>query len=138
MGLGAVDLVAANPKLIYCNLRAFGATGPLTDKPGYDPLMQAFGGLMSVTGEEGRPAVRVGTSLIDMGTGMWCVIGILSALPGKAPVPAVFWTRRFTRPRCLDEHAHSVGASERRPNVAVLAWQVSRLTKPIVARTNWL
>ena len=80
MGLGAVDLVAANPKLIYCNLRAFGATGPLTDKPGYDPLMQAFGGLMSVTGEEGRPAVRVGTSLIDMGTGMWCVIGILSAL----------------------------------------------------------
>ena len=88
MGLGAVDLVAANPKLIYCNLRAFGATGPLTDKPGYDPLMQAFGGLMSVTGEEGRPAVRVGTSLIDMGTGMWCVIGILSALYTRASTGA--------------------------------------------------
>ena len=91
MGLGAVDLVAANPKLIYCNLRAFGATGPLTDKPGYDPLMQAFGGLMSVTGEEGRPAVRVGTSLIDMGTGMWCVIGILSAL----------YTRQSTGAGCV-------------------------------------
>jgi crotonobetainyl-CoA:carnitine CoA-transferase CaiB-like acyl-CoA transferase len=80
MGLGAADMIAGDPSMIYCNLRAFGADGPLKDLPGYDPLMQAFGGLMSVTGEEGRPAVRVGTSLIDMGTGMWCVIGIISAL----------------------------------------------------------
>lgn len=80
MGLGAVDLIAGNPALIYCNLHAFGSTGPLAGEPGYDPLMQAFGGIMSVTGHEGSPSCRVGTSLIDMGTGMWCAIGILSAL----------------------------------------------------------
>lgn len=79
-GIGAAELTAANPRLIYCNLWPFGAKGPMTDKPGYDPLMQAFSGIMSVTGEVGRPPVRVGPSMIDMGTGMWCVIGIISAL----------------------------------------------------------
>jgi crotonobetainyl-CoA:carnitine CoA-transferase CaiB-like acyl-CoA transferase len=52
----------------------------MRDKPGYDPLMQAFGGLMSVTGEPDRPPVRVGPSIIDMGAGLWSVIGILAAL----------------------------------------------------------
>lgn len=79
-GLDAVSLVAANPRLVYCNLGAFGATGPLKDRPGYDPLMQAAGGIMSVTGEPDRPPVRVGVSIVDMGTGMWCAIGILAAL----------------------------------------------------------
>lgn len=79
-GLGAEELTASNPRLIYCNMGAFGRTGPLAGRPGYDPLMQAFGGIMSVTGEEGRPPIRVGTSIVDMGTGMWSVIGILSAL----------------------------------------------------------
>lgn len=81
--LGALDLTAENPALIYCNLWAYGNRGPLKDKPGYDPLMQACGGLMSVTGEEGRPPIRVGTSIIDMGSGLWCVIGILSALNNR-------------------------------------------------------
>ena len=54
--------------------------GPLKDRPGYDPLMQAFGGLMSVTGEPDQRPVRVGTSIIDMATGMWSVIGVLAAL----------------------------------------------------------
>jgi len=80
IGIGAEALRAANPRLIYCNLWAFGRTGPFKDRPGYDPLMQAFGGIMSVTGEEGRPPVRVGPSIVDQGTGMWAVIGILSAL----------------------------------------------------------
>lgn len=79
-GVGAPDLMAKNPRLIYCNLWPFGNTGPMRDFPGYDPLMQALAGIMSVTGEIGRPPVRVGPSMIDMGTGMWCVIGILSAL----------------------------------------------------------
>ena len=83
-GLGGDELRQENPRLIYCNLRAFGNRGPLKDRPGYDPLMQAFSGLMSVTGEEGRPPVRVGTSLIDMGTGLWCAIGILAALYRRA------------------------------------------------------
>jgi crotonobetainyl-CoA:carnitine CoA-transferase CaiB-like acyl-CoA transferase len=81
MGLGADALREKKPSLIYCNMHAFGATGPLKDRPGYDPLMQAFGGLMSVTGESPeRPPVRIGVSIIDMGAGMWAVIGILAAL----------------------------------------------------------
>jgi len=78
--LDGAALLAAKPSLIYCNINAFGHVGPMADKPGYDPLMQAFGGIMSVTGEDGRPPVRVGTSIIDMGSALWAVIGVLSAL----------------------------------------------------------
>ena len=80
LGIDGPSLCAQKPSLIYCNLGAFGSNGPLKDRPGYDPLMQAFGGIMSTTGEEGRPAVRVGASIVDMGTGMWAIIGILTAL----------------------------------------------------------
>ena len=80
LGLSAESLMAENSRLIYCNLWAFGAKGPMKDRPGYDALMQAFGGIMSVTGEEGRPPVRAGISVLDKGTGMWCAIGILAAL----------------------------------------------------------
>jgi len=80
LGLGAEALRARKAALVYCNVGAFGARGPLAARPGYDPLMQAFGGVMSVVGEEGRPPVRVGPSIIDMGTAMWAVIGIVAAL----------------------------------------------------------
>ena len=80
LGLDAATLRARNKRLIYCGIGAFGRAGPLARRPGYDPLMQAFGGLMSVTGEAGEPPVRVGTSIIDMGAGLWSAIGILSAL----------------------------------------------------------
>jgi crotonobetainyl-CoA:carnitine CoA-transferase CaiB-like acyl-CoA transferase len=79
-GLAAGDLLADKPELIYCNVGAFGSVGPLRDRPGYDPMMQAYGGLMSLLGEDGRPPVRVSVSIIDIATGMWSVIGILSAL----------------------------------------------------------
>ena len=84
LGLDGATLCADKPALIYCNLGAFGSKGPLKDRPGYDPLMQAFGGIMSTTGEEGRPPVRVGPSIIDLGTGMWAVIGMLTALKRRA------------------------------------------------------
>ncbi|MGB3289713.1 MAG: CoA transferase [Burkholderiaceae bacterium] len=80
LGLDAEAMTALNPRLIYCNLGSFGKAGPLKDKPGYDPLMQAFGGIMSTTGHPGQAPVRVGPSIVDMGTGMWAVIGILTAL----------------------------------------------------------
>jgi crotonobetainyl-CoA:carnitine CoA-transferase CaiB-like acyl-CoA transferase len=79
-GLAADDLLATKPGLVYCNVGAFGSTGPLRDRPGYDPMMQAYGGLMSLLGEDGRPPVRVSVSIIDIATGMWSVIGILSVL----------------------------------------------------------
>ena len=80
LGFSAESLAIENPRLIYCNLHAFGAVGPLKRHPGYDTLIQAFSGIMSVTGEEAGPPVRAGVSVIDMGTGMWCVIAILGAL----------------------------------------------------------
>jgi crotonobetainyl-CoA:carnitine CoA-transferase CaiB-like acyl-CoA transferase len=80
LGFGVEELCARNPRLVYCDIGAFGRTGPLRDRPGYDPLLQAFGGLISVTGEPDRNGVRVGTSVIDQGTGMWAALGILAAL----------------------------------------------------------
>ena len=69
LGLGAEALRARNPRLVYCSVGAYGRVGPLAREPGYDALMQAAGGLISITGEPGRPGVRVGSSLIDQGTG---------------------------------------------------------------------
>jgi len=80
LGLGAAELTRRKPGLVYCNMGAFGRRGPLKDRPGYDPLMQAFGGIMSAVGEEGRPPVRVGPSIVDVGTALWAVIGIVSKL----------------------------------------------------------
>ena len=80
LGLDAVALLARNARLVHCTIGAYGREGPLADRPGYDPLMQAAAGIMSVTGEpDGRP-VRVGVSLIDFATGQWAAIGILAAL----------------------------------------------------------
>ena len=79
-GLGVAELRARNPRLVYCTIGAFGSRGPLSEQPGYDPLLQAASGIMSVTGEADRPPVRVGVSLIDLGTGVWAALGVLSAL----------------------------------------------------------
>ena len=79
-GLSAERLTTEKPSLVWCNVGAFGSTGPLRDRPGYDPMMQAYGGLMSLLGEDGRPPVRVGVSIIDIATGMWSVIAVLAAL----------------------------------------------------------
>jgi crotonobetainyl-CoA:carnitine CoA-transferase CaiB-like acyl-CoA transferase len=79
-GLTPEQMRAEKPALIWCDIGAFGTKGPLASKPGYDPLVQASTGIMSVTGEGGRPPVRVGVSLVDMGSGMWAVIGLLAAL----------------------------------------------------------
>jgi crotonobetainyl-CoA:carnitine CoA-transferase CaiB-like acyl-CoA transferase len=79
-GIDAATLRQAHPALIYFNLGSFGDVGPLRERPGYDPLMQAFAGIMNITGEPGRAPVRVGPSIIDIGSGLWGVIGILAAL----------------------------------------------------------
>ncbi|PNP96741.1 hypothetical protein A8G00_23080 [Sphingobium sp. SA916] len=83
-GLGYDALSKINPRLIFCELSAFGQTGPFRDLPGYDPLLQAFTGIMSVTGHEGDRTARVGVSLIDMGTGIWLALGIMAAILARS------------------------------------------------------
>ena len=79
-GLGASDLRALNPRLIYCSISAFGSRGPEASRSAYDPTIQAYSGIMSTTGEEGRPPVRTGPATIDIGTGLWAAFGIVLAL----------------------------------------------------------
>jgi crotonobetainyl-CoA:carnitine CoA-transferase CaiB-like acyl-CoA transferase len=83
-GLAYDDLKAVNPAIIYCSVTGFGQDGPLADLPAYDFMIQAMGGLMSVTGErDGQPGggpQKVGMPIMDLMTGMWAAVGVLAAL----------------------------------------------------------
>jgi itaconate CoA-transferase len=79
MGLGAKELRAANPRLIYCSLSGYGQDGPFRDKKAYDALIQGEAGLIMTTGFEDRPA-RVGVSVTDLISSMYAAVGILTAL----------------------------------------------------------
>ncbi|MEU7811977.1 CoA transferase [Pseudonocardia sp. NPDC049154] len=80
LGLGFADVRARNPRVVYCSVSAFGASGAAAGLPGYDPLVQAFTGMMSMTGEPGGAPVRVAPSLTDLTTGMWAAMAIMAAL----------------------------------------------------------
>lgn len=80
LGIGPEDVRARNPRLVYATIGAFGRSGPLAGEPGYDPLLQAAAGIMSVTGEPDGPPVRVGVSLVDIGTGVWAALAVVAAL----------------------------------------------------------
>lgn len=79
-GLGYETLADLNPRLIFCSVKAFGVVGPRANEAGYEALMQAFGGIMSITGEPGRPPVRCGVSFLDLTTSILCAFGIMTAL----------------------------------------------------------
>ncbi|GAA5233184.1 CoA transferase [Verticiella sediminum] len=80
LGIGVAQARAANPDILYYDLSAFGS-GPLGQSmPGYDPLVQAFTGIMEMTGHEGSPPTRCAPSLIDLGTGQWIAMGVLAAM----------------------------------------------------------
>ena len=83
-GLGYDVLAEINPRLIYCSVSAFGRTGPRKDSPGYEALMQAFSGIMSITGEPDGPPVRAGVSFLDLTTGIFSAFGIANALLHRA------------------------------------------------------
>lgn len=80
LGYGYDAVAAIKANMIYVSLSGFGQSGPYAGLRGYDAVAQAMSGVMAATGEADRPPVRVGPSLIDMGTGMYVVIGIMDAL----------------------------------------------------------
>ncbi len=80
LGIDYESVSKINPGIIYCSISGFGQTGPYRDYPGYDLIVFAMGGLMSITGEEGRPPVRVGVPIADMCAGLYAVTAILAAL----------------------------------------------------------
>lgn len=80
LGIDRVTLQSVNPRLIHCSISGFGRDGPMKNAPGYDVILQAFSGMMSLTGEEGGPYVRSPISPIDQTTGIHALSGILAAL----------------------------------------------------------
>jgi crotonobetainyl-CoA:carnitine CoA-transferase CaiB-like acyl-CoA transferase len=79
LGLGAGQLLALNPRLIYCSVTGYGSRGPLAERGGFDLILQAFCGLVSVTGEPGRPPVKPGISIADVNAGILAAMGVLGA-----------------------------------------------------------
>jgi formyl-CoA transferase/CoA:oxalate CoA-transferase len=83
-GLGWPELRQVNDRLVYCSISAFGQVGPRRDGPGYDPVVQAYSGIMHITGHPGEPPARLGVGALDLGAAMWAVIGIQAALTERA------------------------------------------------------
>ena len=84
VGIGPEAMLQVNPRLIYCSIWAFGNAGPLRLAPGFDPLLQAFGAVMTLTGRPDDPPTFCAPAINDKATGMWCVIGALAALSRRA------------------------------------------------------
>lgn len=80
MGLGYAAVKEINPRIVYCSISGFGRTGPLADKPGYDLIIQGYGGMMSTTGEPDGPPLRTGYSMVDLFAGMMAYGSINTAL----------------------------------------------------------
>jgi CoA:oxalate CoA-transferase len=80
LGYGWDDLHPRHPRLVYAAVSGFGHTGPLANRPAYDMVVQAMGGVMSITGHPGGPPTRVGTSIGDVAAGLFTAVGICSAL----------------------------------------------------------
>jgi crotonobetainyl-CoA:carnitine CoA-transferase CaiB-like acyl-CoA transferase len=80
LGLGYAHLTAAHPRLVYCSISGFGATGPRRNRPGYDAIVQAEGGLMSLTGPGDGDPYRLGVAIADIAAGMFAAHGITLAL----------------------------------------------------------
>ncbi len=80
LGLGYESFAGENPGLVYCSITGFGGSGEGAELPGYDLLVQALGGLMSVTGEPDGEPLKVGVALVDVIAGLYAAVGILAAL----------------------------------------------------------
>ena len=80
LGIGYETLAAANPRIVLASISGFGQDGPYAARPGFDQIAQGMGGLMSITGEPGRGPMRVGIPVADLTAGLFCALGVLTAL----------------------------------------------------------
>jgi crotonobetainyl-CoA:carnitine CoA-transferase CaiB-like acyl-CoA transferase len=80
VGFGAADVLKQYPRIVYCSISGYGQTGPRREEPGYDAVMQAEGGLMSITGETDGPALRLGVAITDIVSGLFAAQGVMAAL----------------------------------------------------------
>ena len=83
LGVDYEAMSKVNPRIVYCSVSGFGQTGPYRDWPAYDIIIQAMGGWMGITGEPGRPPVRIGVALTDMIAGLYAAVAILAALRAR-------------------------------------------------------
>ncbi|SDR53888.1 CoA:oxalate CoA-transferase [Paraburkholderia fungorum] len=83
LGLGYADASKINPRLIYASISGYGQTGPYKNKPAFDVVAQAISGMMSITGESDGPPARVGVSIGDIASGLFCAVSVLAALEGR-------------------------------------------------------
>ena len=93
LGLRYETMRATNPRLVFCSISGYGAEGPLSNKPGYDLMVQAFAGPMSVTGYDDGPPVRTGVSFVDMATGLSAYGAIVTALYARQHTDQGTWVR---------------------------------------------
>ena len=93
LGLTYERMRSINPRIIFCSISGYGEHGPLRDKPGYDLMVQAFSGAMSITGYEEGPPVRTGVSFIDMATGLSAYGAIMTALYARTTTGTGCWVR---------------------------------------------
>ena len=84
LGLGPDALLAANPRLVYCSISGFGHTGPWSQRPAYDAVVQAMSGLMTITGSAAGPPVKPGSPIADLSAGLYAFGGVCAALLGRA------------------------------------------------------
>ena len=131
LGVDAPYLRAINDRLIHCSISGYGRSGPLRARPGYDVILQAFSGMMSLTGEEGGGHIRSPISPIDQVTGMNALTGILAALIERSKTGA--WDHRRGQPvryqPGLDalQHADLLGAGRRAQEM----WDFARVIVPV-------
>ena len=83
LGVDYATLAALNPRLVYCSISGFGQTGPYAQRGGFDLIAQGMSGIMSATGTEGGPPVKVGVPITDLGAGLFGLMGILAALRAR-------------------------------------------------------
>ncbi|CAM5734303.1 CoA transferase [Streptomyces hirsutus] len=132
-----------NPRLIYCSMSAFGHAGPMANRPGYEPLLQAFSGLIAIDGDPSGPPSRVGPSVVDLGTGMWTVIGVLAAIlerqstgVGGEVRTSLLETGRGelggTAHRGLQGDRHHPASGRYRPQLVDSLWCVRGSGRPVV------